>query len=81
MCAFYAGEHVIKSKTPLSYRACWALGIDYSRAGCPAKIDNNEIGMLSTPRRAGLKKANYFVSQLGKDSSFRCAAFRVFSLF
>ena len=54
-------EHANESKTSLAYRAFRALGIDYRRAGCPAKIDNNEIGVLCTPRRAVLKAATYFV--------------------
>jgi len=74
-------EHAIKSKTPQAYRACRDLGIDYRRAGCPTKIDKHTIEMLCTPRRAGLKTAIYFVRQLGKDSSFHCATFRVFSRF
>lgn len=54
-------EYANEFKTSLAHRAVRALGIDYRWAGCPAKIDNNEIGMLCTPRRAVLKATTYFV--------------------
>ena len=65
-----------KPGTPLAYRAFQDLGIEYRHAGCLSKVDNNEIGMLCIPQRAGYKTVTCFVRQLGKDPSFHCVTFR-----
>ena len=74
-------EHANESKTSLANRAFRALGIDYRRAGCPAKIDNNEIGVLCTPRRAVLKTATYLSGSLERTSHSTALPFAYLAVF
>ena len=51
---------MIKSGASQAFRAFRDLGIGYRDAGCRSKDDNNKIGILAVPLRAGYKALNCF---------------------
>ena len=54
-----AKEHANNSNTALADRTFRDLGINYRRAGSPAKTDKYSIEMLCSPRRTRLETDKY----------------------